>query len=112
MIRSDLAEKLALKMNISKLEADRLILTFCEAIEANLKKDGKVAIQGFGSFVLREYRPRTGKKPVTGEEIEIPARKKPAFRPSKDLLKLINNDREPRSLQSSKEVSSGFSISL
>ncbi len=112
MIRSDLAEKLALKMNISKLEADRLILAFCEAIEANLKVDGKVAIQGFGSFVLKEYNPRVGKKPVTGEEIAIPARKKPAFRPSKELLRLINNEREPRPRRISKEASGGLSVSF
>lgn len=111
MIRSDLAEKLALRMNISKLEADRLVLAFCDAIEANLKIDGKVAIQGFGSFVLKEYQPRVGKKPVSGEEIEIPARKKPAFRPSKDLLQLINTEREPRII-TQVEDSPGISASL
>ncbi len=111
MIRSDLAEKLSLRMDISKLEADRLILAFCDAIEANLKIDGKVAIQGFGSFVLREYAPRVGKKPVSGEEIEIPARKKAAFRPSKDLLQLINSEREPRII-SQVEESPGISASL
>ena len=112
MIRSDLADKLALRMDVSKQEADRYILAFCKAVEDNLQVDGKVAIQGFGSFVLKEYKPRTGKKPVTGEEIQIPARKKPVFRPSKDLLHLVNTEKEPRVIQPVKESPVFASASL
>ena len=54
MIRSDLANKLAAKMNISKQEADRTLLAFINGIMTNLEKDGRVVIQGFGSFRLKE----------------------------------------------------------
>lgn len=90
MIRSDLANKLALSMNVSKGEADRYLLAFINGIMENLSKDGRVVIQGFGSFRLREYPARIGKKPVTGEPIPIPARKKPVFHASKELQELIN----------------------
>ena len=93
MIRSDLANKLAAKMNISKQEADRILLSFIDGIMTNLEKDGRVVIQGFGSFRLKEYKARVGKKPVTGEPIEIPARKKPVFHASKELNQLINRER-------------------
>lgn len=96
MIRSDLANKLAAKMNISKQEADRILLSFIDGIMTNLEKDGRVVIQGFGSFRLREYRARIGKKPVTGEPIQIPARKKPVFHASKELNQLINRERTER----------------
>ena len=96
MIRSDLANKLAAKMNISKQEADRILLSFIDGIMTNLEKDGRVVIQGFGSFRLREYQARTGKKPVTGEPIQIPARKKPVFHASKELNQLINRERTER----------------
>ena len=92
MIRSDLAQKLANRMNVSKQEADRYLLAFIDAIVNNLQKDGKVVIQGFGSFRLKEYEARIGKKPVTGEAIPIPARKKPVFRASKELQQIINLD--------------------
>jgi len=90
MIRSDLAQKLANRMNVSKQEADRYLLTFIDAIMTNLQKDGKVVIQGFGSFRLKEYAARVGKKPVTGEAIPIPARRKPVFRASKELQQIVN----------------------
>ena len=93
MIRSDLANKLAYKLNISKQEADKYLLAFIDGIMTNLEKDGRVVIQGFGSFKLREYEARVGKKPVTGEPIQIPARKKPIFHASKELNQMINRDR-------------------
>ncbi|NIQ02548.1 MAG: integration host factor subunit beta [Nitrospinaceae bacterium] len=96
MIRSDLANKLAAKMNISKQEADRILLSFINGIMTNLEKDGRVVIQGFGSFRLKEYEARVGKKPVTGEPIEIPARKKPVFHASKELNQIINRERQTR----------------
>ena len=40
MIRSELANKLAAKMNISKQEADRTLLAFINSIMTNLEKDG------------------------------------------------------------------------
>ncbi len=96
MIRSDLATKLAYKMNVSKQEADKYLLAFINAIVTNLKKDGRVVIQGFGSFKMREYEARVGKKPVSGEPINIPARRKPIFHASKELNQIINRSRDRR----------------
>ncbi|TDJ60854.1 MAG: HU family DNA-binding protein [Nitrospina sp.] len=93
MIRSDLANKLASKMNVSYQEADQYLLAFINGIMTNLGKEKRVVIQGFGSFQLKEYEARIGKKPVTGEEIYIPARKKPVFKASKELNQIINRKR-------------------
>ncbi len=93
MIRSDLANKLASKMNVSHQEADQYLLAFINGIMTNLEKEKRVVIQGFGSFQLKEYEARIGKKPVTGEEIQIPARKKPVFKASKELNLIINRKR-------------------
>lgn len=94
MIRAELAAKLAIEMNVSKQEADRYLLSMIDAITTGLNEDGRVVIQGFGSFKVNEYKARTGKKPVTGELISIPARKKPVFQASKELQRIINN--QPR----------------
>lgn len=94
MVRADLAAKLAASMGVSKQEADRYILTIINAIMTALNKDGRVVIQGFGSFKAKEYKARIGKKPVTGEPISIPARRKPVFHASKELHRIINH--EPR----------------
>ena len=52
-------------------------------ISATLKAGGKVTLAGFGTFEARHRKARTGRNPRTGEMIQIPARKVPAFRPGK-----------------------------
>ena len=52
----------------------------------NALVDGeKVQLIGFGNFEVRERAARKGRNPQTGEEIEIPASKVPAFKPGKSL---------------------------
>ena len=48
-----------------------------------LKVGNRVQLVGFGSFEIKERAARTGKNPATGEQIEIPASKSPAFKPGK-----------------------------
>ena len=109
MIRAELAAKLASEMNVSKQEADRYLLSMINAISTGLSKDGKVVIQGFGSFTVKSYKARIGKKPVTGELIDIPARKKPVFHASKELRRIINH--EPRhGVRSSAETAPEIAI--
>ena len=42
-----------------------------------------VQLVGFGSFEVKERAARTGKNPATGEQIDIPASKAPAFKAGK-----------------------------
>ncbi len=95
MTRADLASKLSLRLNISKKEADKYLLSFLEAISNNLLKEKRVVVQGFGSFHLREYGARVGKKPMTGEPLALPNRKKPIFHAGKELKEMINNNSKP-----------------
>ena len=39
---------------------------------------------GFGSFRIRQRNPRIGRNPKTGERVEVPAKRVPYFKPSKD----------------------------
>lgn len=90
MTRADLVSKLSLRLEISKSEADKYVLTFLDAIMTHLEKEGKVVVQGFGSFRVREYKPRLAKKPLTGEKYNLPVRRKPIFHAGKELKELIN----------------------
>ena len=64
MTRSDLTTKMSLRLKISKKEADRYLTAFLDSIMETLGRDGRVVIQGFGSFNLREYNARVSKKTV------------------------------------------------
>jgi DNA-binding protein HU-beta len=45
---------------------------------------------GLGSFKIRQRKPRKGRNPRTGEELQIPARKAITFSPAKALKQRLN----------------------
>jgi integration host factor subunit alpha len=59
-----------------------------------LKNGDKIKISGFGNFILRDKRPRKGRNPQTGDDIQITARRVLTFRPSQILKAYINEDKD------------------
>jgi integration host factor subunit beta len=55
-----------------------------------LQSGDKIEIRGFGSFRIRQRNPRIGRNPKTGARVEVPAKKVPYFKPSKELRDLVN----------------------
>jgi nucleoid DNA-binding protein len=87
-------------MNVSKKEADKYLTAILDTIMFNLEKEGRVVVQGFGSFRVNEHKARVAKKPITGEPLYLPVRKKPVFHAGKELRELINSDSPSVDLQS------------
>jgi integration host factor subunit beta len=56
-----------------------------------LRGGDKIEIRGFGSFRTRQRQPRIGRNPKTGTRVEVPAKKIPFFKPSKELKDLVND---------------------
>jgi len=57
-----------------------------------LRTGDKIEIRGFGSFRTRERQARVGRNPKTGVRVEVPAKRIPYFKPSKELKDLVNED--------------------
>ena len=57
----------------------------------SLRTGDKIEIRGFGSFRTRQRQPRIGRNPKTGARVEVPAKKIPYFKPSKELKDVVNN---------------------
>ena len=102
MTRSDLTTKLSLRMNVSKKEADKYLTAILDTIMYNLEKEGRVVVQGFGSFRVNVHKARIAKKPITGEPLYLPLRKKPVFHAGKELRELINRESDDMVLQPSR----------
>ena len=62
-----------------------------------LRAGDKIEIRGYGSFRTRQRQPRVGRNPKTGTRVEVPSKRIPYFKPSKELKDLINKDEEPAS---------------
>ncbi len=95
MNKADLVEKVAHRTGTSLRDARVLIDAIFDPdpkiglIAAELVAGGKVAISGFGTFEARSRKARVGRNPHTGEELEIPASKAPAFKAGKPLKETL-----------------------
>ncbi|MGM8213978.1 HU family DNA-binding protein [Bacillaceae bacterium W0354] len=85
MNKTDLVNAVAESAELSKKDASKAVDAVFDAITNSLKASEKVQLIGFGNFEVRERSARKGRNPQTGEEIDIPASKVPAFKPGKAL---------------------------
>ena len=91
MNKRDLADIVAYETGVSRAVAAAGVDSVFKTIAAALHDGAKVQISGFGTFDVRERRARTGRNPRTGEAVEIPAGKAPAFRASRALKDSVNS---------------------
>lgn len=89
MNKAELIATMAETSGVSKKDTEQVLNAFIATVQKTLKQDGKVQIPGFGSFEVRERGARKGRNVRTGEEIDIPASKSPAFKPGKGLKDAI-----------------------
>lgn len=85
MNRAELIEAIAKETGASKAETDRMLTAFTGIVEKNIKKKDGIRLVGFGTFTVSKRKARVGRNPQTGEEIKIPARTVPVFRPGSAL---------------------------
>ena len=83
MNKATLIAKMAEKSELSKKQAEAALNAFTDTITEALKAGEKVQLMGFGTFEVKERAARIGRKPSTGETIEIPAKKTPSFKAGK-----------------------------
>ena len=89
MNKTELVEAVAKKMGTTKKEAEAAVSAFTETVKEALAEGKKVQLVGFGSFEVRERSARKGRNPQTGEEMDIPATKVPAFKPGKGFKDVV-----------------------
>lgn len=87
------AKSIARQTGISNDTASRAVEIIIESIKSALKKGEKVTIAGFGTFRVKSRNARVGRNPRTGAIFNIPSKKVAYFRGSKELLKLINQNK-------------------
>ena len=90
MNKSDLVLAIAEGSGLSKADAARALEATTSAISGALSNGDKVAITGFGSFLVRSRAARSGRNPRTGVTIQISASKVPAFKAGKLLKESVN----------------------
>lgn len=89
MTKPEIVSSIAEKAGVTKKVAAATLEAFVQTVMDALKKGEKVALVGFGTFEVRERKPRKGINPQTKKPINIPAKKVPAFRAGKELKAVV-----------------------
>ncbi|HAT55384.1 MAG: HU family DNA-binding protein [Furfurilactobacillus sp.] len=83
--KAQLVNDVAAATGLTKKSATEAVDAVFDSVQKSLAKGDKVQLIGFGNFEVRSRAARKGRNPQTGQEIEIPASKVPAFKPGKAL---------------------------
>jgi DNA-binding protein HU-beta len=89
MTKAELIAKVATEAQVRKVDAEKAINSLIDTISATLKKKGRLALAGFGTFTVAQRKAREGRNPQTGTPIKIPATKVVKFKPGKKLKELV-----------------------
>jgi integration host factor subunit beta len=90
MTKADLVDQVVALGDLTRRDGEVIVETLFESITGALKGNDKVEVRGFGSFRTRQRKPRIGRNPKTGAAVDVPAKRVPYFKPSKELRDLVN----------------------
>src|ERR1700756_5055419 len=90
MTKADLVDQVTAIGDLTRRDGEVIVDTLFDSVISALKSGDKVEIRGFGSFRTRQRNSRTGRNPKTGAKVEVPAKRVPFFKPSKELRDLVN----------------------
>jgi len=85
MTKADIVDQIAERTGLTKKDVADTVDGFLEAVSRALANGHHIEIRGFGTFKVRERRARRARNPRSGEEVMVPAKLVPVFKPSKEL---------------------------
>ena len=91
MMKQGLIDKVAIKAGISQRQARLVVNAVFDSMSEALEHGESVGVSGFGTFEVRDRSSRRGRNAITGESVEIEAKKAPFFKASNMLKKRIAN---------------------
>jgi len=95
MLRTELISILAEKYpQFTASDSGLIVNTVINSIVTHLGQGGRVEIRGFGTFSAHARPPRLGRNPKTGEEVHVPRKFVPHFKPGNELRVRVNVEQD------------------
>ena len=89
MTRTELIDDLAQRTSLDKKDVKVFLDSLLGVIEDEIKRGGEVPLKGLGKFKVQHRKARIGRNPITGAELQIPAKTVVKFSLAKALKDLI-----------------------
>lgn len=90
MTKADLINIISEKANLQHKQAETVVNLVFEMMSESLRKDDRIEIRGFGSFVNRSYGSYQGRNPKTGQVVQVPPKRVPFFKVGKELKEMVD----------------------
>src|SRR5271170_4381967 len=95
MTKAELIEEVSRVVEMTRKDSEVIVEAIFDSVVRSLRGGDKIEIRGFGSFRTRQRQPRIGRNPKTGARVDVPAKRIPYFKPSKELKDLVNDEHGP-----------------
>jgi integration host factor subunit beta len=93
MTKADLINFVSEKVHLQHRQAENVVNLIFNMMTDALKKDDRIEIRGFGSFVNRSYGSYKGRNPKTGQVVEVPPKRVPFFKVGKELKEKVDKSK-------------------
>ena len=90
MTKADLIDEVSRVVEVTRKDSEVILEAIFDSVVRALRNGDKIEIRGFGSFRTRQRQSRIGRNPKTGDRVEVPPKRIPYFKPSKELKDLVN----------------------
>ncbi|MEE4136484.1 MAG: HU family DNA-binding protein [Desulforhopalus sp.] len=94
MLKKDLVDKVSSELAMHKQDVGLAVDILLDTMARALAEERRIELRGFGSFAVRERKPRSTKNPRTGKMMEIPDRKTLHFTMSKSLKDALISEKD------------------
>lgn len=92
MTKNDLIKKLQEEWNsYSPKDVNYVVNIIFDSMIDAIKRGERIELRGFGSFEVRERKPRMGRNPKSGVAVKLKERKVPFFKTGKELRTMVDH---------------------
>ena len=83
MTKKEIVKTISEEIGLTQLKTKEIVQKTFDAIVETLVEDGRIELRNFGVFEVRERKARKARNPRTGEEVDVPRKMVPTFKPGK-----------------------------
>ncbi len=95
IVKSKLLKQLSKNYpNFLKKDLDKFTDIILTEIKKSLQRGERVELRNFGVFYSKIQKSRISRNPKTNEKVNTPEKKTIHFKMSKDLFKILNNEKK------------------
>ena len=103
MTRSELIDRITSRFpQLSHADVKTCVDSVLAAMTETMAKGERIEVRGFGSFDVKERKPRIGRNPKTGVRVQVPAKRMPHFKPGKEFREGVDYQAEEARLSETK----------